>query len=133
MASWCSLVWSLALPFLGFVNSMTLQGCPGGTGFYESMNTRKTFMCALYSHEKLLPKTAPGSQGAAPDGAPGLVALENGFWLQRSSIVEQFLLRLSWLLCLDMFCPTPQGGSRSRQCVAAPRAVPDLVVYSILF
>ena len=30
---------------------------------------------------------------------------------------------LWWLLCLDMLGPTPQGGSRSRQCVAAPRVV----------
>ena len=81
MASWCSLDWSLALPFLGFVNSMTLQWCPGGTGFYKSVNTRKAFMCALYSHEKQIPKTAPGSKGVSPDGAPRLASLENGSWL----------------------------------------------------
>ena len=47
---------------------MTLQGCPVGSGFYdfESVNARKTFECALYSHEKRLPKTVPGSPRAAP-------------------------------------------------------------------
>ena len=32
----------------------------------ESVNARKTFVCALYSHEKRLRIMAPGSQGAAP-------------------------------------------------------------------
>ena len=50
---------------------MTLQGCPGGYGFcdFESVNARKTIVCTLYSQEKRLPKTAPGSQGAAPGAA----------------------------------------------------------------
>ena len=37
--------------------------------FWESVNARKTFVCALYRHEKQLPKTALGSQGAAPGAA----------------------------------------------------------------
>ena len=55
---------------------MTLQGCPGGSGFcdFESMNAQKTFVCALYGHDKRLPKMVPGSQGAAPGAA-------NVWWL----------------------------------------------------
>ena len=44
----------------------------------ESLNARKTFMCALYSHEKRLQKAAPGSQGRLPKTAPGAAAPENG-------------------------------------------------------
>ena len=36
---------------------------------FESMNAQKTFLWALYSHEKRLPKMAPGSQGVAPGAA----------------------------------------------------------------
>ena len=118
---------------------MTLQGCPGGTGFYESVNARKTFLCALYSHEKRLPKRlhAPkgrhleppicgGSQWCPRGGGSRKTA--PGFWkrLPSRSCEEPFFRRLWWLLWLDMLGPTAWGGSRSRQEVAAPRAVPEL-------
>ena len=66
---------------------MTLQGCPGGTGFYKSVNARKIIVCALYIHEKWLPKMAPVSKGAAPDGASGVAAPENGSWLLEAAHV----------------------------------------------
>ena len=101
---------------------MTLQGCPGGTGFYKSVNARKTFVCALNGHEKRLPKTAPGSKGAAPGAT-------NVWRLSSQSCVEPFFRRLWWLLCLDMFGPTlraapgeplVRGGYQSHRRVVAP-------------
>ena len=96
-SSWCSLVR------LGFVNSMTLQGCPGGSGFYESLIAWKTFVCALYSHEKRLPKTAPDSQGVAPrassvwwllEKAPELLMCKAVFGVFGDSCVWICLVRL---------------------------------------
>ena len=96
--------------------------------FWESVNARKTFVCALYRHEKQLPKTALGSQGAAP-GAANVWLLPMALlgwqlpemapgsrkWLPSCSCVEPFFWRLWWL---HVFGPTPQGGSRSCQCVS---------------
>ena len=80
---------------------MTLQECPGGSGFcdFESVNARKTFVCALYRHEKRLQKMPPGSQGAGP-GAASVWRLES-----RSCVELGFFCVFGGFkfLCLDMF------------------------------
>ena len=76
-------------------------------------------MCALYSYEKHLPKSAPGSQGAAPGAInvwrlptalPGWrlskMAPCSGKRLLRGSSVELFFGVFGGILILDMYGPT---------------------------
>ena len=122
------MVWSMALTRLGFVNCMTLQGYPDGTGFYdfESVNSLKTFECALFSHEKWLLKwlpapwrcirscqcvAAPGaaSRTAAPGSPETAPGAANSWRLLVPSLGRRLPKSSSWL---------PEAASESPLCCA---------------
>ena len=139
------LVHGKALTRPRFRHSMTLQGCPVESGFYdfESVNARKTFECALYSHEKRLPKTVQGATNTwqlptaslgrrHPKTAPGKgcrlpTCVEPFFWLHWWLPVFGF----AWSDSLGRLHEPPVcGGSWSRHRVVAPELEPLEEVHS---
>ena len=126
---------------------MTLQGCPGGSGFfdYKSVNARKTFVCALYSHEKRLPKRFQAPQGrhlepptsGSSRRRPWGGAPENGSWKtapgsgSRAPMCRAISRHLWWLPVFGYAWSDSLGRPQELPVCGSPQSSPRVVAPGI--